>query len=57
MTGHVVKIRGHKLAVEAKTPAQLQFIKSVYKGRSDEWLAAAAAEDAMIVERMERRRG
>ncbi len=57
MSGHIINIRGYKLAVEAKTGTQLHFIKEVFKKRTDEWLEKAAAEDAGLVKRMEEHRG
>ncbi len=57
MSGHIIEIRGYKLAVEAKTGTQLQAVKEVFESRSDEWLAAAAVEDADLVKRMEGHRG
>lgn len=53
MSGHIINIRGHRLAVEAKSDAQLKYIKNEYGKRTNDWLTRAAAEDADLIKRME----
>ena len=49
MSGHILEIRGYRIAVEAKSGTQLVYLRKLYEGRSDEFLATVAAETADIV--------
>ncbi len=49
MARHVIEIRGYKIAVEAKSQTQINWLKNLYKDRSDEFLAQVERETADIV--------
>ena len=46
MAMHVIKIRGFKIAVEAKSQTQINFLTDLYKGRSDSFLAQVEKDTA-----------